>query len=92
MFPPLPEKSPYDKPQRRLSAGIYHGVRYTQPKGVGVPHRGLMNLAIEQGQLFQVRRASRVVQFASLSFDASLAEIIVALCAGAQLVFLPADT
>ena len=37
MFAPRPEKCPYDKPQRRLSAGIYHGVTYTEPKGVGRP-------------------------------------------------------
>jgi 2-polyprenyl-6-methoxyphenol hydroxylase-like FAD-dependent oxidoreductase len=36
LFPRRPDKSPYTKPQRRLSAGIYAGVTYTQPKGVGV--------------------------------------------------------
>ena len=30
------DKSPYDRPQRRLSAGIYHGIEYSDPKGVGV--------------------------------------------------------
>ena len=31
--PRCPEKCPYDKPQRRLSAGIYHGVRYQRAQG-----------------------------------------------------------
>ena len=30
------DKSPYDRPQRQLSAGIYHGIEYSEPKGVGV--------------------------------------------------------
>jgi len=36
LFPRRPDKSPYTKPQRRLSAGIYAGITYSQPKGVGV--------------------------------------------------------
>jgi 2-polyprenyl-6-methoxyphenol hydroxylase-like FAD-dependent oxidoreductase len=36
LFPRRPDKSPYTKPQRRLSAGIYAGVTYSDPKGVGV--------------------------------------------------------
>jgi 2-polyprenyl-6-methoxyphenol hydroxylase-like FAD-dependent oxidoreductase len=35
MFGRRPEKSPYDRPQRRLHAGIYHGITYSEPKGVG---------------------------------------------------------
>jgi 2-polyprenyl-6-methoxyphenol hydroxylase-like FAD-dependent oxidoreductase len=36
MFARRPEKSPYDRPQRRLSAGVYRGIAYSEPKGVGV--------------------------------------------------------
>ena len=36
LFPPRPDKSPYKRPQRRLSAGIYDGIAYSEPKGVGV--------------------------------------------------------
>src|SRR5206468_179662 len=36
LFPRRREKSPYTRPQRRLSAGIYHGIEYTEPKGVTV--------------------------------------------------------
>jgi 2-polyprenyl-6-methoxyphenol hydroxylase-like FAD-dependent oxidoreductase len=34
MFKRRPEKSPYDRPQRRLCAGLYHGVAYAEPRGV----------------------------------------------------------
>jgi 2-polyprenyl-6-methoxyphenol hydroxylase-like FAD-dependent oxidoreductase len=34
MFRPRPEKSPYDRPQRRLCAALYRGVRYDEPRGV----------------------------------------------------------
>jgi 2-polyprenyl-6-methoxyphenol hydroxylase-like FAD-dependent oxidoreductase len=34
LFPRRRDKSPYTRPQRRLSAGIYHGIEYSQPKGV----------------------------------------------------------
>ena len=53
MFAPLPEKCPYDRPQRRLSAGIYHGVRYTEPKGVGV------HLSLGHGELLELPITSR---------------------------------
>lgn len=34
MFKRRPEKSPYDRPQRRLCAGLYHGIARTEPTGV----------------------------------------------------------
>jgi 2-polyprenyl-6-methoxyphenol hydroxylase-like FAD-dependent oxidoreductase len=36
LFARRDDKSPYDRPQRRLSAGIYNGIAYSGPKGVGV--------------------------------------------------------
>lgn len=48
MFAPRADKSPYDRPQRRLSAGIYHGVEYSNPKGVGV------HLSLGQGELLEL--------------------------------------
>jgi 2-polyprenyl-6-methoxyphenol hydroxylase-like FAD-dependent oxidoreductase len=36
MFKRRPEKSPYDRPQRRLCAGVYHGVEYAKPRGVSL--------------------------------------------------------
>ena len=55
------------------------------PKGVLLSHQGLCNLAAAQQQWFDIQPQSRVLQFASLSFDASIWEIVMALCAGASL-------
>ena len=50
LFARRDDKSPYDRPQRRLSAGIYSGIEYSDPKGVGVQfapgHGELLELPI----------------------------------------------
>jgi amino acid adenylation domain-containing protein len=56
-----------------------------RPKGTLVPHRGLCNLVEEQRATFGIRPARRVLQFASLSFDAAIWEIVMTLSAGATL-------
>ncbi|WP_187650924.1 non-ribosomal peptide synthetase, partial [Xenorhabdus indica] len=60
------------------------------PKGVMVEHRGLVNLIQEKITQFAIGTESRVLQFASLSFDASVWEIMMALYSGATLD-IPAD-
>lgn len=55
------------------------------PKGVAVPHRGLVELAEDQMVRWRARPGMRVLQFAPLSFDASVTEILVALLSGATL-------
>ena len=70
---------------------IYTSGSTGRPKGVVVHHGGLANLALAQTALFDVRPLDRVLQFAALSFDASVSEVAVTLAAGATLVMARRD-
>ncbi|WP_433946008.1 amino acid adenylation domain-containing protein [Paenibacillus sp. SN-8-1] len=69
-----------------LAYVIYTSGSTGQPKGVMVQHNGLLNLKVFFEQELGVTSADRIVQFASLSFDASVWEIFMALTTGATLV------
>lgn len=70
---------------------IYTSGSTGQPKGVLIAHRGLINLAVVQARAFGIGEASRVLQFASFSFDAAASEWSTALASGAELVMVPED-
>ncbi|HEY2235703.1 MAG TPA: condensation domain-containing protein, partial [Candidatus Angelobacter sp.] len=58
------------------------------PKGVLVTHVGIPSLARSHVQNLKLGQRSRVLQFASLNFDASFWELAMALTTGAALVLL----
>lgn len=70
---------------------IYTSGSTGKPKGVLVEQRGLGNLAEAQIRAFGIRPESRVLQFASPSFDASISEIVITLLAGASLHLIPKE-
>jgi amino acid adenylation domain-containing protein len=61
------------------------------PKGVVIKQRSLTNFISIAIQHFDIKPDCRVLQFASISFDASVSEIVMALAAGAALVLAPRE-
>ncbi|MGH9821768.1 MAG: amino acid adenylation domain-containing protein, partial [Blastocatellia bacterium] len=67
---------------------IYTSGTTGRPKGVVVEHKGLGNLADWQSRNFTLSSHSRISQFASFSFDASIGETCMALLNGGTLVMI----
>ncbi|MDF5726917.1 MAG: amino acid adenylation domain-containing protein, partial [Rhizonema sp. PD38] len=84
---PSPQSTPLD-----LAYAIYTSGSTGRPKGVMISHRGLVNMTLAVDQVLQIQPQSRLLQFASFSFDASIWEIATALCSGACLYLAKKET
>ncbi|HEY0737737.1 MAG TPA: amino acid adenylation domain-containing protein, partial [Herpetosiphonaceae bacterium] len=65
---------------------IYTSGSTGQPKGVMISHRALASYVGSAQQSYSLTAADRVLQFASITFDASVEEIATSLASGATLV------
>ncbi|MBV9773170.1 MAG: amino acid adenylation domain-containing protein, partial [Gemmatimonadetes bacterium] len=74
-----------------LAYVLYTSGSTGQPKGVAVPHRPVVNLALDMAARLELRPDDRLLNFASLSFDVSVEEIFTAWSSGAAVVLSPAE-
>jgi non-ribosomal peptide synthetase component F len=86
---------PVERPAREtrddhLAYIIYTSGSTGQPKGVMIEHRALVNYAHAVMAEYEITAADRVLQFASVSFDAHAEEIYPCLICGGTL-FLRSD-
>src|SRR5437660_2998677 len=71
---------------KQLAYMIYTSGSTGEPKGVAIEHHSLANFTQTAARLFDIRPGERMLQFASLSFDASAEEIYPCLTQGGTLV------
>ncbi len=71
---------------------IYTSGSTGRPKGVMIEHRGLTNLTLALVNTFAIQPQSRFLQFASFSFDSSVAEIAPTVAMGACLYLAKQET
>jgi amino acid adenylation domain-containing protein/non-ribosomal peptide synthase protein (TIGR01720 family) len=74
-----------------LAYVIYTSGSTGLPKGVMVEHKGVVNLAHNQAGPLALQPGIAVLQFSSLSFDASCYEIFLTLLNGGRLVLCPKE-
>ncbi|MET0399653.1 MAG: amino acid adenylation domain-containing protein [Longimicrobiaceae bacterium] len=70
-----------------LAYVIYTSGSTGTPKGVAVPHRAVVNFAVDMAERLGLGAGDRVLQFASPGFDVVVEELFPAWLAGAAVVF-----
>ncbi|MBW4509505.1 MAG: amino acid adenylation domain-containing protein [Scytonematopsis contorta HA4267-MV1] len=71
----------------QLAYIIYTSGSTGTPKGVMIAHRGLLNHTLASCDIYNAKQKNlKVLQFASLSFDSAMAEIMIPLCSGGTLI------
>lgn len=88
---------PDTNPDSGVTPGNLAYVIYTSgstglPKGVLLPHGGLVNLTEDKIRVCDVKAGDCVLRFFSFSFDGCIPEIIMALATGAKLLLAPHAT
>ncbi len=71
-----------------LAYVIYTSGTTGEAKGACIMHKGLCNMALSQQEILNVDGTSKVLQFASIGFDASIWEIFGALVSGSRLYII----
>ena len=77
---------------RNLAYLIYTSGSTGQPKGVMLEHRGVVNMLYGQIAHLEVTAEDKTLQFAPYTFDASVGELYMGLCAGAMMVIASRET
>ena len=88
---PAIARHPATRPARdagpeHLAYVIYTSGSTGEPKGVMLPHRGLVNHNVAVGRLYGLAPGDRVAQFCSIGFDVSVEEIFPTWASGSALV------
>jgi amino acid adenylation domain-containing protein len=69
-----------------LAYVIYTSGSTGKPKGVAIEHKALINFTQAAISLYKIQKSDRILQFASISFDAAVEEIYTCLTVGSTLV------
>ncbi|MCP5053327.1 MAG: amino acid adenylation domain-containing protein, partial [bacterium] len=80
-----------DKPTN-LAYIIYTSGSTGKPKGVLIQHHSAVYLVFNQKKRFNIDKTDRILQFSSITFDASVEQIFITFSSGAVLVMIDKET